>query len=218
MSAAATDIVGRTSIAEVYRALGGPDLRGGRGKAFWRAGDGYNVALNDSKGTWFDHVAGRGGGILDLIVTVRGGTRQDALKWLAEHNGTPLENRLLSRKDRAEYARRVREIERELPAARYWKRAAVLMIEELLHMLKAALVDPTLPQPGLTEIEATENMLSRLQRQDGGRLVDEYHWWLERYPGITAALVDAAKRWDRAERRALLAYLGETEESVKVIA
>ncbi len=214
---AATDIIGRASIAEVYRVLGGSELRAGRGKAFWRNGNGYNVGFNESKGTWFDYVAGEGGGILDLIVAVRGGSRQDALKWLADSSGTPLDDRP-PRQDRAEHTRRARDIERQLPAARYWKRAAVLMTEELLTLLKSALENPTLPQPGLNEIQSTEGMLSGLRRQDGAELVEDYRWWLEHYPGLTAAMVVAAKRRERAARRALLVYLGETEEPGKVIA
>jgi len=27
----------------------------------------FHVSLNDTKGTWFDHAAGAGGGLLDLV-------------------------------------------------------------------------------------------------------------------------------------------------------
>lgn len=39
--------------------------------------------INLDKGTWYDHETNEGGGTLDLIIRERGGTRQDAARWLA---------------------------------------------------------------------------------------------------------------------------------------
>ena len=47
--------------------LGGGPLRGKRGKAFWRGGDGYSIALDLEKDTWFDHRDGHGGGVRALV-------------------------------------------------------------------------------------------------------------------------------------------------------
>ena len=49
------EIKRRADIRDVWSALGGPELRGNRGQAFWRGGDGYSVALDFEKGLWHDH-------------------------------------------------------------------------------------------------------------------------------------------------------------------
>src|SRR5689334_2401035 len=70
-------------ITQVWAALGGGPLRHGRGRAFWRAGDGWSVSVKDGRG-WFDHRDGRGGGILDLVQAALGCDRRGALRWVAE--------------------------------------------------------------------------------------------------------------------------------------
>lgn len=86
----AAEIVERLRISEVFRSLGG-EVRGHRGRAFWRNGDGWNVALDDAKGTWFDHRDSVGGGLLDLVMLVRGTDRRAAIDWLAELAGAELD-------------------------------------------------------------------------------------------------------------------------------
>lgn len=71
------------AITAVWAALGGGPLRSGRGKAFWRGGDGFTVSLNDDKGAWYDFRDGRGGGILDLVQTALSCERRAAVEWLA---------------------------------------------------------------------------------------------------------------------------------------
>ena len=101
----ARDLLARTSITDVWAALGGDDLRHGRGKAFWRDGDGDNIAVNESKNVFFDHAWGEGGGILVLIETVLSCKRREALRWLAAHEGVSLDNqRPLRRRARRQYA------------------------------------------------------------------------------------------------------------------
>lgn len=63
-------LLDRASIIDVWAALGGGPLRHGRGVAFWRGGDGFNVSLDESCGVYFDHAHGEGGGILRLIQTL----------------------------------------------------------------------------------------------------------------------------------------------------
>jgi hypothetical protein len=89
---------------DVWRALGGGPLRGKRGKAFWRGGDGYSIALDTAKGTWYDHRDGRGGGVLALIETALGCSRAHALRWL-EGEGF-IEPRTLTLEQRREHAQR----------------------------------------------------------------------------------------------------------------
>src|SRR5215472_11919197 len=105
----ASDVLSTVRISDIWRALGGPQLRRAgkdryRGRGFWRNGDGWNISLDDSRGAWFDHRDAVGGGVLDLIVHVRGGSRQDALRWLADYQGTPLDDRPLSAAERARMA------------------------------------------------------------------------------------------------------------------
>ena len=86
-------------ILEVWSALGGGPLRGKRGQAFWRDGDGYSIALEPAKGSWYDHRDARGGGVLALVETALGCDRQAALGWLEANCGlddlklTPAERR-----------------------------------------------------------------------------------------------------------------------------
>ena len=207
MSDVTAEVLNRVKISDVYQALGGPKLRKMRGPAFWRGGDGFNVSLEDPRGVWHDFTTDEGGGVLDLVVQVRGCSRVDALRWLAGPVGVPLDDAPLSAEERERWAAERRALERDLPAARYWRRAAVNMGEDLLDSLKTALVDPMLPQPEIGEIGYVENMLRSLQRIDSAALVAEYRWWLEHHPGLTAAMVASAKRLERAQRHALLAYL-----------
>lgn len=117
------------------------------------------------------------------------------------------ERREWTQTERAEWAERQREIERHLPSARYWKRAAVLLTEEVLHGLKSALFDPMLPAPGIGEIEAIEGMLSRLRQRDGAALMDWYRDEATLRPNFTAAMVRVGRRREAAERAMVLAYL-----------
>jgi hypothetical protein len=201
------DVLERVRISEVWAALGGPKLRRMRGPAFWRDGDGLNVSLDDSRGVWHDFVTDQGGGVLDLVIQARGGNRADALRWCAELAGIPLDDKPLSADDRARWAAERRELERDLPGARCWRRAAVSIVEEVLGGLKGALLDPTLPQPRIGEIGDVESMLQRFRKVDGAALVAEYAWWREHYPGLAAGMVRAAKAREQAERFAVMEYL-----------
>lgn len=81
-------------IDHVYELLGGEPLRRNRARAAWRprpqnetAHEGWNVAFNVAQGVWFDHVEGIGGGVLDLIVRMRGGDQHSAAEWLSGELG-----------------------------------------------------------------------------------------------------------------------------------
>ena len=101
------ELLGRASISDVWVALGGGELRHGRGKGFWRDGDGDNIAIKESKGVFYDHAHGEGGGVLDLIQTALGYDRKRALEWLAAYQGVNLDNRRpLTRHERRQYSQR----------------------------------------------------------------------------------------------------------------
>lgn len=72
------DILSCVRIRDVYHTLTGrqPHRTGRdtwRAVATWRDGDGLNVSGDDARGVWHDFAANEGGGVLDLIVRVRGG-------------------------------------------------------------------------------------------------------------------------------------------------
>lgn len=91
-------------IGEVWNRLGGGELQNGRGRAFWRGGDGFNVALDLERGRWFDHAGGVGGGVLALVQTALGSDRRTALAWLRDESF--LEARNYSVEERRAYSRR----------------------------------------------------------------------------------------------------------------
>ena len=102
------DVIAATKISQAYEALTGerPRQAGAgryRARAVWRDGVGFNVALDDSSGGWYDFVAGEGGGVLDLVQLVRGGTRQEALKFVAGIAGITLDDNPLSLAERERY-------------------------------------------------------------------------------------------------------------------
>jgi hypothetical protein len=123
-------ILDRVKIAAIWRALGGGELRHGRGRAFWRDGDGLNVSLDDSRGLWHDFATDEGGGMLDLVQRVRGGGRAGALRWVAESFGLPLQDRPLTAADRRRYARATQEAGPLARAALAWHGARLSEIED----------------------------------------------------------------------------------------
>lgn len=108
-----TDWILQASIGAVWSALGGPPLRHGRGQAWWRDGDGHNVAVDEPRGVWHDHARGEGGGILDLIQRVLDSDRRVAVQWLADHLGVTLDREPMSPSERRQWARRRAWAERE---------------------------------------------------------------------------------------------------------
>jgi hypothetical protein len=210
-------VVSSVRISEVYQAVTGVSPRR-TGRDTWRAkrpgGDSPDrISGDDSRGIWHDFVDDSGGGVLDLIVHLAGGSRQDALRWLADFAGLPLQGKPLSREERQQWARERQELDQHLPNAQFWRRAAVNLIEAALHELKTALFDPMLPQPKVNEIYDTERVLARLKRIDGAELVAEYREWAADQLHTTAYMVDRAKKQERVERAALLEFLGITEHT-----
>ncbi len=88
--ASIAEIKARANIQHVWAALGGGELRGNRGQAFWRGGDGYSVALDPKRGLWHDFVAGEGGDVIALVEQVRECDFKAAAAWLADFTGMDL--------------------------------------------------------------------------------------------------------------------------------
>ena len=68
----APGIISAARISEVWRALGGGELRHGRGRTWWRDGNGRSVSVDDQRGVWCDHRDGISRGVLDLLVACPG--------------------------------------------------------------------------------------------------------------------------------------------------
>jgi hypothetical protein len=190
-----------------------------RGPAFWRGGDGFNVSLDDGRGVWHDFTTDEGGGVLDLVVRVRGGNRADALRWLADLTGVALSDKPLSAEGRERWIRERRAFERNLPMARYWRRAVLVLAGELLDTLKVGLVGANstttvttttlMPEPG--ELMHLTAMVARLKGIDGTALVDEYKAWVRHHPQFTKGMVRAARNLEATELSMLHRYVGMTE-------
>ncbi|MBM3756930.1 MAG: hypothetical protein FJW38_23470 [Acidobacteria bacterium] len=93
------------SFAEVWAALGGGPLRAGRGRAFWRGGDGFNVSIDAERRRWYDHARAEGGGILRLVETALGVNRRAALAWLGDNFGVGTTER--TPEERRRFAQRI---------------------------------------------------------------------------------------------------------------
>lgn len=65
--------------------LGSPNSRLSRDGEL-RFGSKGSLSVDTKNGRWFDHEAGEGGGVLELIARKRGGTLADAILWM-EHQG-----------------------------------------------------------------------------------------------------------------------------------
>jgi len=103
----ASHLVSSVRLESLWSCLGGGDLSGRgdnvRGKAFWRKGQHFSVALNLRNRTWYDHAEGQGGGLVHLVMIATGRTQPDAWKYLAELGGVPFAER--SPAQRARYRR-----------------------------------------------------------------------------------------------------------------
>ena len=220
MNSSTAALINAIPISQVYRQLTGLDPRRDgpgrwRAKATWRNGDGYNVSLHDGKQAWHDFVYGDSGGTLDLIIRIRGGSRVDALRWISESTGIPL--RRFSAAERAQYAERRRQVEKSLSVAKYWRRSAAPLTEEVLAELKAGISGPARklrPEPG--EIFAVERFAARLRGVDGEQLVNEYEHCVHCDPRLTSAMIRVAKVREEAERRALEAYFNMAIERRRI--
>ena len=100
---------------------------------------------------------------------------------------------------RTRWAREQAELQRDLPAARYWRRAAVALGEEVLDRLKAA--------GAVAELQDWTARIARWKGIEGGELVADYRWRREHERGMVAALVRAAMVNQKARQRAILAYV-----------
>jgi hypothetical protein len=69
-------------MSEVAFALLGEPTSKHHGGREWRYGRYGSLCIDLHKNVYYDHEAGQGGGVLDLIVRENGGDYRDAMKWL----------------------------------------------------------------------------------------------------------------------------------------
>jgi len=190
------ELIDSASIAAVWCALGGAELRHGRAPAFWRNGDGHNVSIDAEKNVYYDFVTGDGGGILDLIQTARGCDRKEAIVWLAGLRGVALDNTELSPEKRKAWARNHARDERDLPKARWFGRTARMLATEVLEQLPAT----DQQRQGLTQLLMT-------LKTDFGTLA-EYRAWGPRKKYVQE-MVRAVRERDAQAQQQLAAVLME---------
>lgn len=204
-STSATEIVERCRITEVADALGirlDPSRR--RGVASWRNGEHFSVSLSDNKGTWFDHAANEGGGVLDLVARVTGHDRRASLEWLASYAGVQIERRSLSPEEQKAVARERIESKRIRREAEYFADAAMLMAERELEELPSN--DP-----------ARANFTSLIAGLRASPEA-EYRAWMRHDPRMAAALVHAGRARRKRLFQALARWIAAQGEVKRVAA
>lgn len=192
----ASDVISGVRISEVCRALTGIEPRRGPIPAPWRDTSDPNVALNDAKGAWFDHVTGAGGGVLDFVLSVRGGSRADALRWLAEYAGVPLDDHELTPEQRREWAREKREADQDARESRWFSTAATMLAEMALEAMGSC-----------DQERAPMTALLRALRVSP---VTEYLAWRQRCPEWTRALVQVGQRSEERVQIMVARFVQET--------
>jgi hypothetical protein len=170
----------RADIRGVWAALGGGELRGNRGQAFWRGGDGFNVALYLHTGTWHDFVSGDGGDVIALVEMVQGCDFKQACAWLARLVGVEISepvHRDRTRRPDADW-------QADLQWALWWKAGAESLAEEILREL-----------PSWSRYRFCLTTFLQSLRAGEATLVGAYRDWRKRSPQLTAAL----SRWGRLD-------------------
>ena len=143
----APEIISRIRISDVWAALGGSPLRRGRGRAFWRDGDGYNISVSDAKNCWHDFVSDEGGGVLDLVQKVRGGSRADALRLVADVSGVTLDAKALSNDEKRNYAEHRHQAASLAQQCAWWARAYTQELERTKANACGAVCHPRCASP-----------------------------------------------------------------------
>jgi hypothetical protein len=186
------EIKARARIADIWLGLGGAELKGRRGVAFWRSGTGLSVSVDLEKGVWFDHVAGAGGGAIELVQAVRGCSFSDALRWLADFcgiSGGPVHHH------------HDHEADDDSRNDRRWSFWWGFACETLCELLLEELPFWAQERYPLTQL------LARL-RLGPESLLHEYHEWRERFPELTTALARVGRQADARRQKRLMAWVG----------
>jgi hypothetical protein len=166
------ELKNHADIRQVWAALGGRPLRHQRGQAWWRGGDGFNVALYPDKDTWHDFVANEGG---DAIALVRQCSFLEACEWLADFTGVRV-SKWIRKGDAPDT-----DWPTDLKWATWWRIAVEAMAQDSLERL---------PYWDRQRRPITD-LLSTIRLGDAA-LVNEYRAWRQRWPALTSAMAKAA--------------------------
>lgn len=181
----------------VWHRLGGGPLRGKRGQAFWRGGDGYSIVLDPAQGKWYDHRNGRGGGALALVEVALGCDRRAALRWLEANCGLDPWHA-----ESSAVQRNYRQDRQDREDADFFGIAGRALVEEVLDRLDAW---------DLRRADYTR--LLGIIRTGGTTLIEEYREWLYSHPELTRAMVRAGASYQERIQRRLAFYLLELPDA-----
>ena len=171
--------IDRLPITEVWRAVGGGELRHGRGRAFWRDARDFNVGISADKGVWHDFVTGEGGNAVGLVSTALKLTPGEAARFLIELAG--IEDGPLTQAARLER----RTVEQDVESAHLFAVAAGALAEHCLET--DSIFNPARPD--------LANLIAELRRDP----LNVFRNWRSSHPKLTKALVAAGRR--ELERR-----------------
>jgi len=173
-----------------------------------------SFTVDAAKQQWRCYGCGAWGDCFDFVAKIEGIDFKGARRELAELAGISMEGDKLTPENARAWAAERRAIERDLPAARLWRRVALNFGEDLLEALKEGLWDPQSPmQPRVGEIAEWTRRIARWRSLDGAELAHEYNSEREFAPERVAAMVTAAREWERVDHCALTAWL-RTNEAV----
>jgi hypothetical protein len=146
-----------------------------------------------------------------ILAICRAGCLQDAV--LAELRARGLwpepERNTWSTAERRAYAKRRRDLERDLPSARQWRRAAEAMAQADLAAEKGKLFDPTSGPADTDLIERYTAFLRRLRAHGDAGLVEAYHTFRSESSKLAAALVRWSGQAEHAEHEAFQKFFAK---------
>jgi hypothetical protein len=174
------------SIGEVWERLGGGKLHHGRGRAFWRGGDGWSVSVDGKGGRWFDFVTGGGGRVLRLVQTALDCDRPAALAWL-ESEGL-IERRTLSGEERHEHKQRRGAASFVACGIEHWR---VALVQELTERKLTAL-----EAGDFKELERAASLCHLLENGSPESLALEFFRQAKRDPLSTARFIEEGRQFE----------------------
>jgi len=174
------------SLLLVWQALGGPEPRGRRGRAWWRGGEHLSVTLDPERGIWHDHVSGFGGGVVRLVETARACSRLEALDWLRLTFGWPDTD--WTREQRRDYGRRRACAEGLAERALLWRTALLRQCEQAKTAAYEQYIEYPNPQTEMAWSDAAKHSYF-VGQLSGATLARVYRTALERNPAAVEQLI-----------------------------
>lgn len=143
-----------------------------------------------------------------FVQRVRGQSFREVLDFLSARYGVPIMPLVRSTTERQSWVEQQQAVERDLPSARLWKRAALELCDEVLDDCKERFFLGFRDVEG-QEIYALTRFSESLRTIDGTALIDEWTSWKRDKPDLTSALVRLGKALETADKHAILEFLAE---------